>query len=202
MSASVPSRPVRADAERSVARILEAARVVLADDPTASMERIADEAGVGRATVHRRFASRKTLLETLCNQLDDQYLRALQEAKVDTAPPLVALYRVTERVMELKLGNRSVLDAVVSALPGRDSHLSAEVQERAEQLFARLHAAGAITAENPAWCLRLYLAIFDAVHHTPAGAPELAGAADDVTARTNLLVTTVLRALGGEPPAF
>ncbi|HEY9379181.1 MAG TPA: TetR family transcriptional regulator, partial [Jiangellaceae bacterium] len=50
-------RPLRADAERSVRAILEAAERVLADDPSASMEQIAEAAGLARITVHRRFAS-------------------------------------------------------------------------------------------------------------------------------------------------
>ncbi|SEQ92803.1 transcriptional regulator, TetR family [Lentzea xinjiangensis] len=199
MSASTPHRPVRADAERNVARILEAAKVVLAEDPTASLERIADEAGLARATVHRRFASRKALLEALVAQLNEQYLRALHEAKVDSAPPLIALHRVTELVMEIKFSHRLVMDVVTAGTPARWSYLSAEVRERAELLFARLHASGAITAAHPSWCLKIYLAILDEVHHLPAGAPELASCADEVTARTTLQVTTVLGALGGAP---
>jgi AcrR family transcriptional regulator len=203
MSASTPSRPVRADAERSIARILEAARTVLADDPTASLERIADEAGLARATVHRRFASRKALLEALLAQLNEQYLRALHEAKVDSAPPLVALYRVTELVIEFKFSHRLVVDLVVSGTAtGRGSHLSAEVQDRAKLLFTRLRAAGVITADNPSWCLRVYQAILDEVHNLPVGAPELRADVDDVTARTDLQVTTVLGALGGAPTAY
>lgn len=193
----------RADAERSMARILEAARTVLADDPTASLERIADAAGLARATVHRRFASRKALLEALLTQLNEQYLRALDEAKVETAPPLVALYRVTELVVELKFSYHLALDGVVSGeANSRESYLSAEVQDRAKLLFTRLHDSGAIAENNPAWCLSVYQAIFEAIHKLPVGAPELAAIADDVTARTSLQVKTVLGALGGTRTAF
>lgn len=198
MSASTPPRPVRADAERNVTRILEAAKVVLADDPTASLERIADEAGLARATVHRRFACRKALLDALFAQLNEQYLHALDEAKVETAPPLVALHRVTELVIGIKFGHRLMVD-VVSRVHNGHSFLGDEVVERAELLFSRLHAAGAITAASPSWCLRLYLAVLDAVHQLPAGAPEL-GEGDDAAARTRLQVSTVLGALGGRGP--
>ncbi|GLY50643.1 TetR/AcrR family transcriptional regulator [Lentzea sp. NBRC 102530] len=194
MSAPTPPRPVRADAERNVTRILEAAKVVLADDPTASLERIADEAGLARATVHRRFSSRKALLEALFAQLNDQYLHALTEARAETAPPLVALHRVTELVIEIKFRHRLAVEVVNGSGVGH-SFLSPEVQERAKELFVRLHEAGAITAANPSWCLRVYLAILDEVHQLPVGAPEL-GDGDDLTARTALQVSTVLGALG------
>ncbi|MET9224489.1 TetR/AcrR family transcriptional regulator [Lentzea sp. NPDC003310] len=198
MSASTPPRPVRADAERNVTRILEAAKTVLADDPTASLERIADEAGLARATVHRRFASRKALLDTLFAQLNEQYLRALNEARVETAPPLVALHRVTEFVIEVKFSHRLIVDLVNRTQTGH-AFLSDEVVARAELLFSRLRDAGAITAESPSWCLRIYLAVLDEVHQLPAGAPEL-GAGDDAAARTELQVSTVLGALGGVRP--
>ncbi|MFD9697526.1 TetR/AcrR family transcriptional regulator [Lentzea sp. NPDC059081] len=199
MSAPTPSRPVRADAERNVARILEAAKVVLADDPAASLERIADEAGLARATVHRRFSSRKALLDTLFAQLNDQYLRALDEAKVETAPPLVALHRITELVIGIKFSQRFVVD-LVSRVNSDHPTLSDEVLERSRGLFARLHAAGAIAASSPDWCLRVYLAVLDAVNQLPPGAPELGGSGDDVAARTSLQVSTVLGALGGVRP--
>ncbi|GGM74780.1 hypothetical protein GCM10011609_08360 [Lentzea pudingi] len=198
MSAPTPPRPVRADAERNVARILEAAKIVLAEDPTASLERIADEAGLARATVHRRFSSRKALLDTLFAQLDEQYRRALEQAKVDTSPPLIALHRVTELVMEIKFSHRLIVDVVNGTNSGH-GFLSDEVQEGAKLLFSRLHAAGTITAACPSWCLRVYLAILDVVHQLPPGAPEL-GAGDDTAARTDLQVSTVLGALGGPGP--
>ncbi|MDG4862728.1 helix-turn-helix domain containing protein, partial [Streptomyces sp. T-3] len=64
--ASTP-RPLRADAERSVRVILEAAERVLAADPAASMEHIAEAAGVARTTVHRRFANRQALVDALAD---------------------------------------------------------------------------------------------------------------------------------------
>ncbi|BCJ50130.1 hypothetical protein Asp14428_16050 [Actinoplanes sp. NBRC 14428] len=78
---------MRADAERSTARILKAAEVVLADEPGAPLERIADAAGLARATVHRRFSSRKALIDALTAQLNERYLLGLKQARVDSAPP-------------------------------------------------------------------------------------------------------------------
>ena len=95
-------RALRADAERSVRAILEAAERVLAQDASASMEQIAEAAGLTRITVHRRFANRQALLEALAVSAKQQLLAAIEEARPDSAPALVALYRVTANVLRVK----------------------------------------------------------------------------------------------------
>jgi AcrR family transcriptional regulator len=54
-------RGPRSDALRNDRLILEAAARVLAEDPKATMQRIADEAGVARLTVYRRYHDRDEL---------------------------------------------------------------------------------------------------------------------------------------------
>ena len=95
-------RALRADAERSVRAILEAAERVLAEDAGASMEQIAEAAGLTRITVHRRFANRQALLEALAVSAKQQLIDAIEEARPDSAPALVALYRVTANVLRVK----------------------------------------------------------------------------------------------------
>lgn len=190
MGGNSPPRRIRADAERSTARILEAAETVLAADAAASLERIADAAGLARATVHRRFASRTALLDALAEQLSRRYLLGLAEAHVETAPPLVALHRLTEIVFDLKLSHRFAIQLTAALTPA--------VLDGLDLLFARLHADGAITAVEPAWCRRVYLALLHEVHDLPADSATLAPTGDDdVATRVDLLVRTVLGALGG-----
>jgi AcrR family transcriptional regulator len=176
---------MRADAERSTARILEAAEAVLADDPTASLERIGDAAGVARATVHRRFTSRQALLDALSARLNERFLLVIEQAGVRTAPPVLALHRVSEIVFELKTSHRFTI--TLASAPGQ------EVLDGLDLLFARLHAAGVITAPGPAWCRQVYLALMNEVYLLPDDAPELA----EADGRAGLLVRTVLGALGG-----
>lgn len=52
--------------------ILEAAEKVLAEDPGAPMEQIAEAAGLARTTVHRRFANRQALIEALAASAKQQ----------------------------------------------------------------------------------------------------------------------------------
>ncbi|WP_369052746.1 TetR/AcrR family transcriptional regulator [Kineococcus terrestris] len=181
------TKRLRADAERNTARILEAAEAVLADEPGAPLERVADAAGLTRATVHRRFATRAALLEALGARLEDRYRQAFEDAGALTGEPRAALERLAERVFELKVGHRFAV-----GLPGTPGE---EVLTRLDDLLDRLRAAGAVTAVDRAWCRAVCLALLERVHDLPAASPELGGA-DEVRARAELFTRTLLGALG------
>ena len=72
----------RADAERNVLRIQEAAIRLWAEEPNAGVADVAAAAGVGRATLYRHFPTRESLLEAIRTQgLTDG------EAAVEALPP-------------------------------------------------------------------------------------------------------------------
>src|SRR5262245_50419778 len=63
-------RVVRADAFASMSRIVEAARQVFATgDGMGSLNRIADEAGVGIATLYRHFPTRAELAKAVYDRI-------------------------------------------------------------------------------------------------------------------------------------
>jgi AcrR family transcriptional regulator len=188
-----PARRVRADAERSTARILEAAETVLADDAGASLGQIADAAGLARATVHRRFSSRAALVDALARRLNERYRRALAEVRVESTPPVIALHRLSEIVFEVKLSNRFAVQLPAAVTP--------EVLAGLDRLFACLRDAGAITATDPTWCREVYLGLLHVVHELPDDSPMLATGRDTTAAKVDLHVRTVLGALGGAPDA-
>lgn len=76
----------RADAARNRRLILDAAGRLFAREgvESVSLEQVAREAGVGRATLFRRFEDRAALLHALL----DEHERALQEELVRGSPPL------------------------------------------------------------------------------------------------------------------
>lgn len=83
---SPPDRPERADAAANRKRVLRAAAELFAQrDPRAiTMEEIAKAAGVGRATLYRRYPSVSAVAEALL----DEHERELQQALLSGPPPL------------------------------------------------------------------------------------------------------------------
>jgi AcrR family transcriptional regulator len=201
MTEDARSRRVRADAQQNIARILDAARKVFTDDPNASLEQVAEVAGLARATVHRRFSSRQALLDALVRDLNARYGHAFERARVATSPPAVALYRLTEMAFELKISHPFVISLTPTPRSPGSPASDPAIQEGLDLLFGRLHAAGEITVDDPAWCRRVYLALLHEVHELPADSPVLTAtedaAVDDISTRVQLLVTTLVGALGG-----
>ena len=93
MSTSPPKRR-RADAERNIAAITDAALYAPASDPDASMADIARRAGVVRATIYMHFPTREALLDAVMEHATAQVAQAIGEAEPDRGEPEEALERV------------------------------------------------------------------------------------------------------------
>jgi AcrR family transcriptional regulator len=74
----------RADAARNRARVLEAAARLFADGGAVTMERVAAAAGVGKATLYRRYPD----VASIALALLDEHERELQEQLLHGEPPL------------------------------------------------------------------------------------------------------------------
>ncbi|MFF1571297.1 TetR/AcrR family transcriptional regulator [Leifsonia sp. NPDC058292] len=153
------ARPLRADAERSVRVILEAAERVLAADPSASIEQIAVAAGVARTTIHRRFASRQALIEALTLSAAQQLALAVEDGRPATTPPLVAMYRITANVLQVKGAWTFALEQ--STEPnGEAAVLQQSVDRRCVAVLERAQAEGLIDAgADLDWVRRVYYAL-------------------------------------------
>jgi TetR/AcrR family transcriptional regulator, mexCD-oprJ operon repressor len=91
--ASAPKRR-RADAERNISAITNAALEALASDPDASMAEIARRAGVVRATIYMHFPTRESLLDAVMEQATSQVAEAIRSAEPGRGDPAEALERV------------------------------------------------------------------------------------------------------------
>jgi AcrR family transcriptional regulator len=87
----VPQRGPRSDALRNDRLILEAAARVLAEDPKATMQRIADEAGVARLTVYRRYRDREALRRAIFEAAAAEAHQVIPDPLGDDLDPVAAL---------------------------------------------------------------------------------------------------------------
>lgn len=189
----IGGKPLRADAERTVYTILEAAERVLLSDPAAPMERIAEAAGVARTTVHRRFATREALVDALTHWATRQFAAAVDGAASDTAPPLVVLHRVTADVLRVKIGWGFAMTRAAGSTDPEIARVHADVLEKCDRLFRRARATGLLRSDvDIAWARRCYYALIHEV--TQGGTAET-----DVDALSTLIVDTLLRGFGGDP---
>ncbi|GAA5074035.1 AcrR family transcriptional regulator [Thermocatellispora tengchongensis] len=165
-------RRLRADAERSIRAITTAAERLLSGNPAATMEQIAEEAGVSRATIHRRFASREALIEAMEATAWREIDEAIEAAHPATAPPLVALHQATANILRIKSGWRFALARTVP-LGAEAGRIRERVMARCEAAFRRAREEGLLRPDaDPAWVRRAYLALLTETAHQEPGEAE------------------------------
>ncbi|MFD5915757.1 TetR/AcrR family transcriptional regulator [Kitasatospora sp. NPDC058201] len=189
-------RPLRADAERSVRAILAAAERVLAVNPGASMEQIAEAAGVTRTTVHRRFANRQALVDALAAEAAAKLAEAIEDGHPETAPPLVALHRATANVLRVK-GAWGFALGTAATESDRALRTHDEIARRCVDLLGRLRAQGLIAPDaDLEWVRRVFYALIgEALHGEHATGPDTAPDPDP-DALAARIVDTLLHGVG------
>jgi AcrR family transcriptional regulator len=103
---SLPARDadspeLRADTRRDQRRILLAAARVLADDPAASMQQVAEEARLARPTVYRSYPTTDALVEAIGQEAAREFTAALCHARAagdGSAATLSRLIRELARI--------------------------------------------------------------------------------------------------------
>ncbi|MBW8795427.1 MAG: TetR family transcriptional regulator [Streptomyces sp.] len=86
--------PQRRDARSNRRRILAAARQRLREDPDASLDSIAEAAGVARRTLYGHFPGRHALIADLTREAGDELQQALAAARTTDADPIEAMTRM------------------------------------------------------------------------------------------------------------
>jgi TetR/AcrR family transcriptional repressor of mexCD-oprJ operon len=139
----------RADAQRNIAAIVDAATECLSRDPGASTSEIAKAAGVGRVTLYGHFPSRTDLVNAVFVQAIEGGDAALGQVDL-TGEPREALARLIESSWHLVDRFRSLLIAAQDALPaGRIRELHADPMERVERLIERGRKEGVFRTDLP-----------------------------------------------------
>ena len=143
-------RKPRADAVRNRERVLEAAKAVFsAGGPEASLEAVAQRAGVGIGTLYRHFPTREALFEAVYRREVEQ-LGELAELLKSAKDPVEALRRWLHSNVEFVATKKGMLAALALAVQNQ-SELHAFSFDRLTKaiglLLDRAVAAGEMRAD-------------------------------------------------------
>lgn len=189
--ASAPKRR-RADAERSVAAILEAALEALASDPDSSMSEIARRAGVVRATIYVHFPTRTDLLDAVMDHAVAQVVEAMRGAEPQRGKPVEALERVLQATWRQLAQFHGLLAMNTARLSAEELHRRhVPMLDQIEPLIERGQKQGVFRRDLPvAW----HLAVVRAIVHAASAAIQ-GGRIAESEAEAAML-TTAINAIG------
>jgi AcrR family transcriptional regulator len=144
------NRPMRADAQRNYASLLNTARIAVSErGADIVLEDVARSAGVAIGTLYRHFPTRQDLLEAVF--LDEtNALRARAEALASAPVPLDALISWLRLQMDFAARGRSMGAAIMAAkhVPGTRIYAANKAMHRAgEVLLLRAQAAEQIRTD-------------------------------------------------------
>ncbi|WP_193044850.1 TetR/AcrR family transcriptional regulator [Mycolicibacterium baixiangningiae] len=146
-SSDVPGRRKRADAQRNVGALLEAARAVFAESGVdAPAKEITDRAGVGVGTLYRHFPRRSDLVAAVLQREIDACANA-GPALADEYEPWVALTRWVDRFTEFIGTKQGLAAALHSGDPAFDA-LPAYFMQRVEPVVASLLDAASAAGDS------------------------------------------------------
>jgi len=160
----------RADAQRNIEAILDAAVTCLSRDPEASVGEIAKAAGVGRVTLYGHFTSRADLVDAVFTRTVEHADAAL-DAVDTTGDPRRALARLITATWPMIDRARSIRAAALTALPPERLHAAHETpMRRVQKLVERGQDEGVFRSDLPAtWLVGVLLSVMH-------------GAADEINA--------------------
>ena len=133
------SRPTRRDATQNRAALIDAAKVVLNQDPDASLETIAAEAGLSRRAVYGHFASRDDLLRELVTHGSHRVAAALEA--VTHADPVVRLALIASRLWH-EVENVRVM-TVFTVRSGLKQHIDEALRPLRHSVLDAIHTGRA-----------------------------------------------------------
>jgi AcrR family transcriptional regulator len=178
----------RADAERSVASILDAALEALASDPDASMAEIARRAGVVRATIYVHFPTRESLLDAVMERAVSDVAEATRAAEPHLGEPVEALERVLRATWRELARFHALLAINTARLSAEELHRRhVPVLDQLEPLIERGQREGIFRGDLPvAW----HLSELRAIVHTASSSIQ-GGSLPESEAERAMLSTAI-----------
>lgn len=135
---------MRSDARRNLERLLAAARDLIAEKGAAvALDEVAQRAGVGIATLYRRFPDRTALLRGVVLDALEQTRAVAERAAEDTDDAFEALAAYLRGALELRVS--AVIPQVLDVLDLEEPELAASREASAaatEALVDAAHASG------------------------------------------------------------
>lgn len=170
-----PPRRLRADAARNRAAIVAVARDVFAEQGLeAPLETIAARAGVGIATLYRRFPTREKLVAAALTEKVATCAEAAEQA-LAAADPWAGFAGFVQRICELQAGDRGLSDLLSMTLSEDEQveQVRRAANDRVVALIDRAKAAGALREDFVGEDLVLLLiATAGVMHVTRDDAPD------------------------------
>jgi AcrR family transcriptional regulator len=135
-TAETPDKPLRKDAERNRQRILAAAGEVFAEAGlVASLDAVAERAGVGVGTVYRRFPDKEALIDALFEARIDEIVQIATEC-AQNDDPWAALTCFLDRAVTLHGSDKALKEIVFSTAHGHERVATA--RDRIKPLVANI----------------------------------------------------------------
>ncbi|MEV6349115.1 TetR/AcrR family transcriptional regulator [Actinoplanes sp. NPDC051851] len=178
-SLASPLPPLRSDAQRNRDRIVEAARELFAErGPDVPMATIARRAGIGTATLYRRFPTKDSLVGAVFADQFAECVTAVDDALADPDPWRGFCTMLSELAV-LQTVHRGFSAAFLSGLSGTDMAALDEDRSRAvrafHELIERAKAAGRLRPDFvPADLALVVAAVAGLVTLFPGDATETA----------------------------
>ena len=148
-SSTAPAGTLRADARRNHEQVLAAARdVFVRRGARAPLEDVARRAGVGIATVYRRFGDRDGLLRAVVHRALEDARAAAESAGEGAGDGLDALSRYMHAALDLQVS--AVVPVALDHLDLEDADLAAARESSAaamERLIRAAHDDGSLAPE-------------------------------------------------------
>jgi AcrR family transcriptional regulator len=143
-------RPLRADAQRNRARLLEAAEAVFAAEGiSVPVDLIAEKAGVGVGTLYRHFPTKEKLFEAiLIGRIGEIVLDA--RARIESDDPGAAFFGFLEHLVEESTSKRDLIQALLGAgveIEEAVAETKQDLEEAVGRLLEVAQQAGAVRAD-------------------------------------------------------